>query len=41
VLALENIRVLHLADIFFQGEWMPVNAWAVSACEGVVLVDTG
>ena len=41
MLALENIRVLHLADIFFQGEWMPVNAWAVSAREGVVLVDTG
>jgi N-acyl homoserine lactone hydrolase len=38
---LDEIRVLHVADIFFQGAWVPVNAWAVSGGGETVLVDTG
>jgi N-acyl homoserine lactone hydrolase len=41
VRTLEDVRVLHLADIFFQGRWVPVNAWAVTGGDGLVLVDTG
>jgi N-acyl homoserine lactone hydrolase len=41
VRTLRDIRVLHAADIFFRGAWVPVNAWAVSGPDGVVLVDTG
>jgi N-acyl homoserine lactone hydrolase len=38
---LGDIRALHLADILFEGSWRPVNAWAVSGGDGLVLVDTG
>jgi N-acyl homoserine lactone hydrolase len=41
VRALDDVRVLHVADIFFQGAWVPVNAWAVSTGGETVLVDTG
>jgi N-acyl homoserine lactone hydrolase len=40
VRGLADIQVLHLADIFFLGRWLPVNAWAVSGPGGRVLVDT-
>jgi N-acyl homoserine lactone hydrolase len=39
--ALDDVRVLHLADVLFQGSWRPVNAWAVSGGDRLVLVDTG
>ena len=38
---LDDVRVLHLADVFFEGRWSPVNAWLVTGGDGPVLVDTG
>jgi N-acyl homoserine lactone hydrolase len=40
VRGLDDVRILHLADIFFLGQWLPVNAWAVSGPGGLVIVDT-
>jgi N-acyl homoserine lactone hydrolase len=41
VRTLDDVRVLHLADVLFQESWWPVNAWLVSGGHGLVLVDTG
>src|SRR5207247_6965463 len=41
VRTLDDVRVLHLADVFFEGSWSPVNAWLITGGDGPVLVDTG
>jgi len=41
VRALDDVRVVRVADIYFQERWVPVTVWTITGEGGVVLVDTG